>query len=87
MWIIRGEQESTQEAGGARGWGLPVPVGRGWGWLLPNLSKEVGFFFPLAWGGKGELSHFGHETQTSPRQGTRKFFKAPIKGLGEVRGF
>lgn len=82
MWIIRGEQEYTQEAGGVRAGGTGA---NGEGTELAASKRFKGEFFCT--GGEGELSHFGHETQTSPRQGTRKFFKAPIKGLGEVRGF
>lgn len=87
MWIIRGEQEYTQEAGGVRAGGYRAFRGGDGAGFEQTFQRRFFFFFFFSWRGEGELSHFGHETQTSPRQGTRKFFKAPIKGLGEVRGF
>lgn len=61
MWIITGEQEYTQGAGGLQA--------GGWGWGREPASSKMfqrGFLYGgEGWGG-AELSHFGHKTQTSP---------------------
>lgn len=56
LGVIRGERTQGAGEGGGEGWGLPGLVGRGWSWLLAELSKEISC--TGGGGGRGGIESF-----------------------------